>query len=139
VTRSGILLDTHAAYWTANGEPIHDAAIAALDEAHDRGWPVLVSPITAWEIGLLVARNRISLALSPTDWFSRLLETSGITLAAMQPGVLIASSFLPGEPPRDPADRILAATARGGGHRLVTRDRALLSYAEAGHIRAVRC
>jgi PIN domain nuclease of toxin-antitoxin system len=139
VTRSGILLDTHAAYWIANGDPIRDEATEVLDEAADRGWPVLVSPITAWEIGLLVARNRISLALNPTDWFNRLLQGGDITLAPMPPSILIASSFLPGEPPRDPADRIIVATARDGGHRLVTRDRALLSYAQDGHIRAIPC
>lgn len=139
MTNSGILLDTHAVYWIANKEPISKEAVAALKEANDEGWPVLVSPITAWEMGMLVARNRISLAISPLDWFNRVLEFGGIGLAAMPPSVLIASNFLPGEPTKDPADRIIAATARDGGYRLVTRDRALLSYAEAGHLRAVRC
>jgi PIN domain nuclease of toxin-antitoxin system len=57
----------------------------------------------------------------------------------MEPAVLIAASFLPGEAPRDPADRILAATAREYGLRLVTRDQRLLEYAEQGHIQALRC
>jgi PIN domain nuclease of toxin-antitoxin system len=139
VTNSGLLLDTHAVYWIANKEPISKEAVESLKEANDEGWPVLVSPITAWEMGQLVARNRISLAISPLDWFNQTLEFGGIDLAAMPPSILIASSFLPGDPPKDPADRIIAATAREGGHRLVTRDRALLSYAGAGHLRAVRC
>jgi PIN domain nuclease of toxin-antitoxin system len=137
--RSGLLLDTHAALWIAENQPIEDVAIEALDEATDLGWPVLVSPITAWEIGMLVARNRIRLAIGPSDWFRRLLDVAGVALAPMPPDVLIASSFLPGEAPRDPADRILAATARDGNHRLITRDRVLLSYAGAGHMRAIRC
>ena len=137
--RPGLLLDTHAAIWIAKDEPIHDEAADALSEAVDQGWPVLVSPITAWEIGLLVAKSRISLALNPQDFFEGLLGLNGIELAPMPPTLLIESSFLPGAPPNDPADRILAATARREGYRLVTRDRALLSYAEAGHIRAVPC
>jgi PIN domain nuclease of toxin-antitoxin system len=60
-------------------------------------------------------------------------------LADMSPDVLIASSFLPGKPPRDPADRILAATARDYGATLITRDRALLDYGAQGYISAVRC
>jgi PIN domain nuclease of toxin-antitoxin system len=53
--------------------------------------------------------------------------------------VLIASSFLPDIAVKDPADRILVATARELGLTLMTRDRALLAYAEAGHVKAVGC
>lgn len=139
MTEAGLLLDTHAAYWIANGEPIDPEAADFLQKANDEGWPVSVSPITAWEIGMLVARKRISLAMSPFDWFNRLLDFGGVTLAPMSPSILIASSFLPGDPPRDPADRIIATTAREGNYRLMTRDHALLEYAQVGHLRAVRC
>jgi PIN domain nuclease of toxin-antitoxin system len=139
MTEAGLLLDTHAVYWIANGEPIDPEAADVLQKANDEGWPVSVSPITAWEIGMLVARKRISLAISPFDWFNRLLDLGGVTLAPMSPSILIASSFLPGDPPRDPADRIIAATARESDYRLITRDRALLDYAQIGHLRALRC
>jgi PIN domain nuclease of toxin-antitoxin system len=52
---------------------------------------------------------------------------------------LIASSFLPGKPPRDPADRIIAATARDLGATLITRDRALLGYGTQGHLSVAEC
>ena len=51
----------------------------------------------------------------------------------------IASSFLPGEPPRDPADRIILATARDLGATLITRDRLLLKYSEAGQVSTIPC
>jgi PIN domain nuclease of toxin-antitoxin system len=57
----------------------------------------------------------------------------------MSPDVLIASSFLPGKPPRDPADRIIAATARDLGATLITRDRALLGYGNQGHLSVAGC
>ncbi|MGH7010168.1 MAG: type II toxin-antitoxin system VapC family toxin, partial [Caulobacteraceae bacterium] len=98
----------------------------------------LVSPISAWELGMLISRGRLTLSRSAPDWFGDLLDT-GVALAAMPPAVLIAASFLPGEPPRDPADRIIAATARTFGYSVMTRDRGLLSYGEAGHIESVRC
>jgi PIN domain nuclease of toxin-antitoxin system len=68
-----------------------------------------------------------------------LLATPTVRLADMSPDLLIASSFLPGRPPRDPADRIIAATARDYGCTLMTRDRALLDYGEQGHIRVLAC
>jgi PIN domain nuclease of toxin-antitoxin system len=60
-------------------------------------------------------------------------------LTEMRPNVLIASSFLPGTAPRDPADRIIAATARDLGCTLLTRDRALLDYGEQGHVKVMAC
>jgi PIN domain nuclease of toxin-antitoxin system len=134
-----LLLDTHAAIWTSEDEELSDAAVEALDRAADEGIPVLVSPITAWEVGLLVARGRLALPLSPRVWFERLLEAPYLKLAELPPSVLIASSFLPNAPFRDPADRILVATAREFGFALVTRDRTLLSYAAAGHLKAIPC
>jgi PIN domain nuclease of toxin-antitoxin system len=88
---------------------------------------------------LLVARQRLNLLMTPERWFQRLLGQPGVRLADMSPDLLIASSFLPGKPPRDPADRILAATARDLGATLITRDRALLDYGAAGHISVLAC
>ncbi len=81
----------------------------------------------------------MSLLMPPDRWFFRLLQAPGLRLADMPPELLIASSFLPGTPPRDPADRILATTAREYGYMLVTRDRPLLDYGEQGHIQALAC
>lgn len=129
-----VLLDTCALLWTANGDPIDSTASATLDQAAE----VAVSPITAWEVGQLVARGRIALPMPPAAWFDTCLE-SGVTLAAMPPDVLIASSFLPGPPLRDPADRIVVATARAYGYVLMTRDASILAAGEAGHLKALAC
>lgn len=106
--------------------------------AREHGIDVLVSPISAWEIGLLVSKGRVALVLPPLPWFEALLE-EGVTLAPMPPDVLIAASQLPGPPLRDPADRIIAATARAYGYRLMTRDRPLLDFAASGHVEAIGC
>jgi PIN domain nuclease of toxin-antitoxin system len=134
-----LLLDTCAAIWFAEDQYMSDAAIEALDEAFDAAAAVCVSPITAWEIGLLAARGRIKLPATPQLWFRRLMDLPGMRLADMSPDVLVTSSFLPGKLPGDPADRILAATAREFGYILITRDRPLLDYAEQGYIRAIAC
>ena len=134
-----LLLDTCAVIWVAEDQPISQSAALALDEAHAADQFVYVSPITAWEVGLLVARGRLTMIVKPQLWFGRLLDIANMRLADMSPDLLIASSFLPGEAPRDPADRIIATTAREYGYTLMTRDRLLLGYAEQGHIQAVCC
>ena len=88
---------------------------------------------------MLAARERLKLLITPQRWFARLFEVANVRIADMSPDLLIASSFLPGRPPRDPADRIIAATARDNGCTLVTRDRALLEYGDQGHIRVLAC
>jgi PIN domain nuclease of toxin-antitoxin system len=133
-----IVLDTCAAVWLAEGEELAGKAMDALSAAAEGSY-TYVSPITAWEIGLLASRNRLQILASPQRWFARLLELPGMRLAEMSPDLLVASSFLPGKPPRDPADRIIAATARDLGATLITRDRALLQYGAQGHVRVLKC
>ncbi|MCE2519555.1 MAG: type II toxin-antitoxin system VapC family toxin [Alphaproteobacteria bacterium] len=134
-----LLLDTCAVIWIAHGDPIRRPASGALTEPSRPDLAIFVSPMTAWEIAMLAAKNRISLSLNPEIWFDRFCALPGVTLARMPPSVLVASCSLPGSPPADPVDRILAATARAFGYTLVTRDRRLLDYGAEGHVRAMEC
>ncbi len=68
-----LLLDTCAIIWVANDEPIAKEAQEAITAALLADAPVYVSPISAWEVGMLAARRRISLRMSPDKWFDRLL------------------------------------------------------------------
>jgi PIN domain nuclease of toxin-antitoxin system len=136
---SSLLVDTCAAIWLANGLSVRQATLDAVDDALRDGIPIYVSPISAWEIGMLASKKRVTMSVTPERWFGRLLALPGFELTELSTEVLIASSFLPGSPPRDPADRIIAATARDLGATLLTRDRLLLAYAEQGHLSAVAC
>ncbi len=133
-----MLLDTCAAIWLVNADPMSAASRAAIAAAQ-AGPGVFVSPISAWEIGTLVARNRLVLASSPQAWFARLLALPGVRLAPLSPEILIASTALPGTPPRDRADRIIAATARAHDWVVVTRDGELTPYGRAGHLATIAC
>jgi PIN domain nuclease of toxin-antitoxin system len=136
---SALLLDTCAAIWVLKNAPLSDLAVNALDEASDTGQAVFVSPITAWEFGLQQARGRAAIALEPRVIFAKLTEIPGVRQAALTPEVLITSADLPDCDNRDPADRILIATAREYGMRIVTRDRKILEYADKGHVLALAC
>ena len=134
-----ILFDTCAAIWFMEDAPFSSVADRAVRQTLAAGTPIAVSPITAWEIGLLVSKKRLMLEFEPLEWFERMMREPGMQLAEMPPRVLIESSRLPGEPPNDPADRIIAATAREYRMAVVTRDRALTAYAKGGHIDLIVC
>ena len=134
-----LLLDTNAMIFIAEQTPNSARAINAIQAAYDRSEPIYVSPISAWEIGQLVSRGRLTLAQSPTRWFQSFIERGGAIGAVLTADILIASSFLPDSPLRDPADKIIAATAREFDYTVLTSDRLLLEYARRGHLRALPC
>jgi len=134
-----LLWDTCAAIWIYEKARLSRPAIEAMSAAQREGVTSYISPITAWEIGMLVSHRRLQLLIRPERWFANLFEAPGVRLAELSPDLLIASSFLPGTPPRDPTDRIIAATARELGATLITRDRALVDYGEQGHVNVVEC
>lgn len=133
------LLDTCAAIWIAEGQPLNEPGASNLRDAYEQGAQLMVSPISAWEVAMLAAKGRIALALDPHLWFERFCDLPAVALAAMPTSVLVASTTLPGRPPNDPADRIIIATARAFGYVLATRDAAILDYGAQGHIRVVGC
>jgi len=134
-----LLLDTCTLIFMTAKARLAAAAVEGLHAASEGGGITYISPISAWEIGMLNARGRLQLLLRPERWFANLFNAPGVRLAELSPDLLIASSYLPGRPPKDPTDRILAATARELGATLVTRDSALLDYGEQGHIAVLEC
>jgi PIN domain nuclease of toxin-antitoxin system len=132
-----LLLDTCAVIWAAEDQLSPEAA-ERLNQRFRDGEPVYVSPITAWELGMLFSRSRLRASVSPAEYWRRIAAT-GVALAGMPPEVLLESNFLPGDFLHDPADRIVAATARAFGLTVMTRDRSLLAFAQEGYLSAVTC
>jgi PIN domain nuclease of toxin-antitoxin system len=134
-----VLLDTCASIWLLEQQPMSAASLEAI-RAATRSGRVLVSAISAREIGFLAQRPRRALSFepSPQAWFSDLL-TLRSRLAPLGHGAAIAASSLPGQSHRAPADRLLIATARDLDVPLVTRDRRILAYAAQGHLQAIAC
>jgi PIN domain nuclease of toxin-antitoxin system len=137
-----LLLDTHAAIWLAEGQLSKNVVAQVIYAGLADG--VFVSPISAWEVGLL-ARPRpdgppkVTFLPDPQTWFATLLSKPIIKQAPLSPAAAIESSSLPGSFHGDPADRLLVATARTLGIALLTRDKRILGYAKSGYVDAVRC
>ena len=136
--RQPVLLDTCAALWAVAGL-LPQKAIDVLNELRNSGLLIYISPITAWEVGILARKGRFRSPFTPQRWFEILMSTPGASLAELTPRVLLDASFLPGKFHLDPGDQIIAATAREYGFTVMTRDRALLDYANEGHLSAIAC
>lgn len=134
-----LLLDTCAVLYVTRQERMDEASVVAMDEAFDMGEAIGVSPISAWEIGLLAERGRLPTTVAPLRYFQSFVGLPGMRVEQLTPSILVESSFLPGPIHRDPADRILIATARALDLTIVTRDRLILEYAAKGHVRALAC
>jgi PIN domain nuclease of toxin-antitoxin system len=133
-----VLLDTHIWVWYVEGdrarfspriEPVVEAAVERGD--------LLVSAISVWELAQLDTLGRLELSLDVRVWVARALAFPGVRLKGISPAIAIESTRLPGAPHRDPADRMLIATARLTGATLVTCDTRVLAYAAHGHVSVI--
>ena len=129
-----MILDTHVWVWYVEGERARfSPRIEPVVEAAVERGEVLVSAISVWEIAQLDALRRLELTQDVRIWVARALAFPGVRLKGLSPAIAIESTRLPGTPHRDPADRMLIATARLTGAALVTCDARVLAYAK-GHV-----
>ena len=136
-----LLLDTCAVIWFFGGDPIDGDAQAAITRAA-QAEGIFISPISAWEIGLLGlprAGRGFQFLPDPTRWFASVMGQPGVRPAAFTPEIAIAASHLPEPLHGDPADRLLIATARATAMPIVTRDTKILAYGAAGYVAALAC
>jgi PIN domain nuclease of toxin-antitoxin system len=93
--------------------------------------PALVSPITFWELTVLIERGRIALDLDVLRWSRDLLAQEPVEIAPITPSIAIGAARLTGFH-GDPADRLLYATAREMSVPLISKDGRIQRYAR-GH------
>ena len=72
---------------------------------------------------MLIARGRLSPRGTPEAWIGELVETSGVVVKEITPIIAVLSTQFPRDFSADPADRMIAVTARAEGLALVTRDK----------------
>ena len=119
------LLDTHAFVW-AWVDPARLSALAARtirEAGHTTG--LGIASITIWEVAMLVERGRLTVFGTPERWLEAAIAGLRVSVVEITPAIASISVRL-GEPiAKDPADRLIAATALALGAPLVTADERL--------------
>jgi len=120
-----VLLDTHVLlWWLAEHGKLSKPARSAIGGA----MAIAVSAISFWEVGVLVAKGRVSLDRPTRAWVNDVVGLPRVTPVALNPDVAVAAAELEGFH-GDPADRILVATALDRSIPLISKDRSIHSWA----------
>jgi PIN domain nuclease of toxin-antitoxin system len=117
-----ILADTHVLiWWLGAADKLSKTQRRALSRT-DAANPLLVSDISLWETATLVELGRIRLSLPLREWLDRATAPPLVERCSISPAIAAAVAELPPTFHRDPADRILVATAMVLGAELLTSD-----------------
>ncbi len=121
-----VLLDTHILLWWLGPSNRLSSSQKEIIEQAGPEQPLWVSEISLWEIATLHSLNRIELRLPLRDWLEKATATPLVRRLGISPAVAAEVAALPDSFHRDPADRILVATARVYGATLLTKDQRIL-------------
>jgi PIN domain nuclease of toxin-antitoxin system len=126
-----LLLDTHIALWLDSGsERLRRETRATIDGCWKAGGTVLLSSVTAWEIAFLVDTGRVTLDVSVDAWVARFTARPGVAALPLSHRAAARAYQLYAFEHRDPADRLLIATAVELGASLVTYDERIARFGE---------
>lgn len=140
----GLLLDTNAMIWFLAGAPMEAAALYAIAAAQDAK-DLFVSPITAWEAALALTKANNQPNLNGQDaatWFRSGRQQIGARLITPGLAVGLEAARVPAVYGHgDPGDCYIIASARIGGHSVVTRDARMrgLDKKHPGYLTVVAC
>jgi len=119
------LLDTHILLWWLRQDPRLPESYLAVFEKADAERPLWLSEISLWEIATLYSLGRIELRLPLHEWLEKATSPPLVRRVGLSPAIAAEVAVLPDSFHRDPADRIIVATARVLGATLLTQDRAI--------------
>lgn len=83
---------------------------------------------------MLVAKGRLALSMDVSEWLTCVGQIESVSFIPVDNIIAVKSTELPGEFHKDPADRIIVATARKVAAPLVTADEKILAYP---HVRTI--
>jgi PIN domain nuclease of toxin-antitoxin system len=128
-----ILLDTHVWIWAVNSpDKLSPAAIDTIESTPPG--KCAISSISLWEFAMLSSGGRITLHVAPETWMAAAVDNAGIRVIDITAKIAVESCALPGEFHKDPADRIITATARMLNAPLLSKDESIREYP---HVRTI--
>ena len=122
------VLDTHAwVWWVSSPDRLSRNAQRRIDDAAETS-AIYISAISVWELSLLVIRKRVHLRIDVADWIARCEALPFLNFVPVDNLVALKANDLPDYVHRDPADRMIIATALLLGGTLITQDRKIRNY-----------
>jgi PIN domain nuclease of toxin-antitoxin system len=126
-----LLLDTHIVLWLDSGDKrLAVSTRDLIDRCWGDGGTVLVSAVSIWEIAMLLDTGRIELDVAIKQWIERFLAQPGTAVIPLDYRAAARSYQLRELEHRDPADRLLIATAIDLQCPLVTYDGRIAAFAQ---------
>jgi PIN domain nuclease of toxin-antitoxin system len=133
-----LVLDTHVWLDIAFGRGKVLPRVMRRLERSAAGGVLYVAAITPWEVAMLARAGKLRVAGPVLPWLVAALQGTRTAVAPLEPAIAVDAVDLPGWEHRDPADRLIVATARHLDGTLITRDAAILDYAAlAKAVRAI--
>jgi PIN domain nuclease of toxin-antitoxin system len=130
-----IILDTHVILWSGlEPEELSKEIRQKISLAQEENRLAICS-ISLWEIAMLTFKKRINIYQPVKDFLKTISDIEGLTIKDISPEIAAESAALIDNFHGDPADRIIAATAKIYGATLLTRDKKLLDWAKLGNIK----
>ncbi|ANB73320.1 twitching motility protein PilT [Paraburkholderia phytofirmans OLGA172] len=123
-----IVLDTHTLVWWVTGDSTLSKKAKTAIGHEMAGGEIVVSAISAWEIAMLVERERLLLSMDVSSWLATVSAIEAVRFIPVDVEIATKSVDLPGEFHKDPADRMIVATARKFAVPLVTKDEKIRAY-----------
>ena len=121
-----ILLDTHVWLWSQEVQERFGSEAQSMILNEDNA--LFISSISSLEIARLAWGGRLTLAGHLRTWVSESLQALHAETVPVTHEIALVAYELPGEFHRDPADRILVATAVVHDLTLMTADDRILAY-----------
>jgi len=133
-----IVLDTHVLLWSLlQPEELSEDIRRYITVAQDNN-QLLICSISLWEIAMLKSKRRINIYEPIRDFLESVTSIDGLSVKDISAEIAAESVQLMDDFHGDPADRIIAATAKCCGATLLTRDQKILTWASLGHIKSLQ-
>ena len=128
------VLDTHTWVWWHVRPQNLSRRVKSLIAQPARYDELLLSAISVWEFCKLLEKGRIGISCDPEEWLATALAMRKLRLVPLSPAIAYRSTVLPRPFSTDPADQIIAATAREENAAILTKDELMRRYA---HVRTI--
>jgi PIN domain nuclease of toxin-antitoxin system len=128
-----ILLDTHIWLWWVNGDIRLPVQVRKQLQDVERDG-LVVSTVSCWELAYKAASGKLQLDAAPDIWIARALTTPNLRDQPITSAIAVDAAMLPGDFHKDPADRLIVATARVLDIPVVSLDAQINAYPHVKHV-----